>query len=91
MASRHANDVIASLGDIIPDGKVLYKFLSPHLLAVATLTQPDPREGGTLTVSVIDTVKASISFATLHVLHAMPEIPQSPLIINIILFQTSFA
>eukprot|EP00048_Salpingoeca_helianthica_P023615 m.25635 g.25635 ORF g.25635 m.25635 type:complete len:877 (+) comp8873_c1_seq1:23-2653(+) len=77
-ASRHANDVIASLGDIIPDGKVLYKYLSPHLLAVATLTPADPREGGLLTLYVIDTVKGSIvdrvshenAQGPVHVVHA---------------------
>eukprot|EP00730_Choanoeca_flexa_P017281 TRINITY_DN8301_c0_g2_i2.p1 TRINITY_DN8301_c0_g2~~TRINITY_DN8301_c0_g2_i2.p1 ORF type:complete len:902 (+),score=173.38 TRINITY_DN8301_c0_g2_i2:2-2707(+) len=55
-ATAPPGDRAASAGDILGDKTVLFKYLNPNLLAVATLS-PYVKRKATLTVYVIDTVK----------------------------------
>ena len=50
-------------GDILGDKTVLFKYINPNLLAVATLT-PYVKRKATLTIYIIDTVKVSPPLVT---------------------------
>ncbi|ORX49949.1 DUF1620-domain-containing protein [Piromyces finnis] len=52
-------DNVASLGKVLGNRNVLYKYLNPNVLAVATI-KPDEIYTSILTVYLIDTVKGSI-------------------------------
>src|SRR4051794_29757412 len=54
---------IASLGRVLGDRSVLYKYLNPHLIAIATLSTTTPT---TLNVYLIDIVKGSILHHATH-------------------------
>ncbi|CAG8630833.1 14657_t:CDS:10 [Funneliformis caledonium] len=61
---RPQHEKVASLGRVLGDRSVLYKYLNPHLIAVATLsTSTNPTS---LNVYLIDTVKGSILHHAIH-------------------------
>lgn len=57
---RHIDDISASIGVILPDRSVLYKYLHPNTLAVASI------EGDILTVSLIDSVTGRLLHSKVH-------------------------
>lgn len=56
---------VASLGEPLADRSVIYKYINPHLIAVATLTNYT-RNAATLNVYVIDSVRGSIIDQSSH-------------------------
>ncbi|RUS14506.1 hypothetical protein BC937DRAFT_93709 [Endogone sp. FLAS-F59071] len=59
---KNAYEKIASLGRVLGNRNVLYKYLNPHLLAVATYAQ----DRATLGIYLIDLVKGSILYHAKH-------------------------
>lgn len=59
-AARPDGDALHAVGEILLDRSVMYKYLSPHLLGVATLAGEGAKEGARLAVYVIDTIKGNI-------------------------------
>jgi hypothetical protein len=55
-ASRNTDERVASLGDILPDRTVMYKYLNPNLVAMATMS-PYVKRCADLTVYLLDAVK----------------------------------
>ncbi|CAG8592704.1 10490_t:CDS:2, partial [Acaulospora colombiana] len=60
---RPHHEKVASLGRVLGDRSVLYKYLNPHLVAVATLSSSTP---ATLNIHLIDVVKGTILFHAVH-------------------------
>ena len=58
-AVRPLHDSFHSVGDILSDRTVLYKYLNPHMLGLATLSE-GCKTGSLLTIYIIDTVKVGI-------------------------------
>ena len=55
---------VSSLGRVLGDRSVLYKYLNPHLAAVATFSSStDPKS---LSIYLIDIVKGSILYHAVH-------------------------
>ncbi|RIA80203.1 hypothetical protein C1645_12520 [Glomus cerebriforme] len=61
---RPQNEKIASLGRVLGDRSVLYKYLNPHLVAIATLSTS--KTPATLNIYLIDIVKGSILHHATH-------------------------
>lgn len=59
-AQRHKDDLTASIGAILPDRSVLYKYLYPNTLAVASIAD------GALTISLVDTVTGRLLHSQIH-------------------------
>ena len=58
-SSSSVHHGVASLGDALGDGRVLYKYLNPNVQAVATLSKYD-RRAAKLRTYLIDTVKGRV-------------------------------
>ncbi|GAB7354469.1 hypothetical protein MBLNU459_g4947t2 [Dothideomycetes sp. NU459] len=62
LTPRPVDDPVASIGKVLGDRKVLYKYLNPNVLLVTALSDA----AKTATVSVIDTVSGSIIYTAKH-------------------------
>nr|CAG8470736.1 11817_t:CDS:10 [Entrophospora candida] len=62
---RPQYEKVASLGRVLGDRSVLYKYLNPHLVAVATLSSSESSTA-TLNIYLIDIVKGSILYQYKH-------------------------
>lgn len=59
MTHAHSQDPVASAGEILGDKSVMYKYLNPNLLAVATLSAP-VKKASRLSVQIVDTVRGAV-------------------------------
>lgn len=59
---RPVDDPVASIGKVLGDRKVLYKYLNPNVLLVTALSE----SARTATISVLDSVSGSIIYTTTH-------------------------
>ncbi|ODQ63275.1 DUF1620-domain-containing protein [Nadsonia fulvescens var. elongata DSM 6958] len=62
VASRDLNDMSASIGKTLADRSVLYKYLHPNMLAIATTSQED----SSLIISIIDSVTGRVLHSKIH-------------------------
>jgi ER membrane protein complex subunit 1 len=62
VGTRPAHDVVASLGRVLGDRSVLFKYLNPTTITVATM---DDR-AGSLTISLLDTVSGQLLSSSTH-------------------------
>eukprot|EP00126_Sphaerothecum_destruens_P007476 Sdes_comp19871_c0_seq1m12150 len=62
IAAKTSGSRIGSLGRVLPDRSVAYKYLNPNLLACLTLSKTN----GSLGVYLIDTVKGTVVFKCRH-------------------------
>ncbi|KAG9296619.1 hypothetical protein G9A89_002890 [Geosiphon pyriformis] len=65
ISERSPYEKVASLGRVLGDRSVLYKYLNPHLISVATYTNTS-QDISTLNIYLIDVVKGSILYQTSH-------------------------
>ncbi|CAJ0651772.1 14283_t:CDS:10 [Entrophospora sp. SA101] len=65
LSHRLLTEKVASLGRVLGDRSVLYKYLNPHLVAVATLSSSESSTA-TLNIYLIDIVKGSILYQYKH-------------------------
>ncbi|CAB4431410.1 unnamed protein product [Rhizophagus irregularis] len=63
IAHRPPIEKIASLGRVLGDRSVLYKYLNPHLVAIATLSTSTSTD---LNIYLVDVVKGSILHHAIH-------------------------
>lgn len=59
VATRHSQEKVNSVGETLGDRSVIYKYLNPNMLALATMT-PYTRGSANMTVYILDTIKGSI-------------------------------
>jgi outer membrane protein assembly factor BamB len=62
MTPRPLDDPVASIGKVLGDRKVLYKYLNPNTLLVITASE----ETLSITVSVLDALSGSVLYAASH-------------------------
>ncbi|KAK4125279.1 DUF1620-domain-containing protein [Parathielavia appendiculata] len=62
IASRPAHDTVASIGRVLGDRTVKYKYLNPNTLVLAAVND----ETSTLTIYLLDTVSGQILFSSKH-------------------------
>lgn len=62
LVSRPADDPVASIGKVLGDRKVLYKYLNPNTLLVAALSE----SANTATISVVDSITGAIIYTATH-------------------------
>ncbi|KAI8141918.1 hypothetical protein BJV82DRAFT_670011 [Fennellomyces sp. T-0311] len=62
VSERQSYEKVALLGRVLGNRNVMYKYLNPHMFAVIT-TQP---QRNTLTVRLIDGVKGTVLYETVH-------------------------
>ena len=55
----YAQEPVASAGEILGDKSVMYKYLNPNMLAVATMTPP-VKKASQLSVQILDTVRGAV-------------------------------
>ncbi|CAG8580961.1 4772_t:CDS:10 [Paraglomus occultum] len=63
VGQRPLHEKVSSLGRVLGDRSVLYKYLNPHLVAIATFSSTDPKS---LSIYLIDIVKGSILYHAVH-------------------------
>jgi len=62
VAARPAHDPVASIGRVLGDRTVLYKYLNPNLVLVTAVSD----EGSTASFYLLDTVSGDILYSTSH-------------------------
>lgn len=62
MVSRPNEDPVASVGRVLGDRRVLYKYLNPNLLLVATA----PKDRSTLSVRLFDSFSGAVIYSATH-------------------------
>ncbi|XP_014285151.1 ER membrane protein complex subunit 1 isoform X2 [Halyomorpha halys] len=72
IAQKNKAERVHSQGRVLADRSVLYKYINPHLVAVATHTI-DPVHKNMITVYLIDTVSGAVIFNAAHK-RAMPPV-----------------
>ena len=65
VASRHAKAKVNSVGETLGDRSVIYKYLNPNMLALATIS-PYARGSANMTIYLIDTIKGAIITRATH-------------------------
>ncbi|CAG8433616.1 1193_t:CDS:10 [Ambispora gerdemannii] len=65
IAKRNLHENVASLGRVLGDRSVLYKYLNPHLVAIATFTNTKVTTSS-LNLYLIDVVKGTILYHSVH-------------------------
>lgn len=65
VASKHAKAKVNSVGETLGDRSVIYKYLNPNMLALATMS-PYARGSANLTIYLIDTIKGAIITKVVH-------------------------
>ncbi|CAG8465850.1 4436_t:CDS:10 [Ambispora leptoticha] len=65
IAKRNPHEKVASLGRVLGDRSVLYKYLNPHLVAIATITSTKDMISS-LNLYLIDVVKGTILYHSVH-------------------------
>lgn len=69
LVPRSVNDPVASVGKVLGDRRVLYKYLNPNiaLLVTATTTVSSaPTTSNSATIYILDTITGSILYSTTH-------------------------
>lgn len=62
ISTRPAHDPVASIGRVLGDRSVMYKYLNPHLISIIT---SNPL-GSTASVHLIDSVSGAVLYSTTH-------------------------
>ncbi|GAB7343506.1 hypothetical protein MBLNU457_1519t1 [Dothideomycetes sp. NU457] len=62
MVSRPLGEPVASIGKVLGDRSVLYKYVNPNLLLIAT----GSKKARTITISIVDSALGSVLYSTKH-------------------------
>lgn len=66
IVSRHPEEKVFSQGRVLADRSVLYKYLNPNMVVVATAGTNHPHHRGYLNLYLIDVVSGAVVFSTSH-------------------------
>lgn len=62
ISTRPAHDPVASIGKVLGDRSVMYKYLNPHLISIVTANPT----GSTASIHLIDSVSGAVLYTTTH-------------------------
>lgn len=62
ISTRPAHDPVASIGKVLGDRSVMYKYINPHLISIVTANPT----GSTASVHLLDSVSGTVLYSTTH-------------------------